>query len=59
MTRLVSVSAFAIAFAALAAPAFAGTVPAPLLAAGPAGLAVLAVGGVGYMAVRAYRNHKR
>jgi hypothetical protein len=44
--------------AAGATPAFAGLGPAPLLGAGPVGLAVLAVGGVGYFAVRAYRRRR-
>jgi hypothetical protein len=57
MTRLVTVSAFAAsAWALLATPSLAGTTPAPLLAAGPVGLAVLAVGGAGYLAVRAFRR---
>jgi hypothetical protein len=32
--------------------------PAPILAAGPAGFAVLAVAGVGYVAVRAFRRRR-
>jgi hypothetical protein len=49
----------ALAWAASAGPTLAGlSGPAPLLGAGPVGLAVLAVGGVGYLAVRAYRRHR-
>jgi len=33
--------------------------PAPILGAGPAGLAILAVTGAGYFAVRTYRKRRR
>ncbi len=44
---------------AMTGVAAAGVAPAPILGAGPAGLAILAVTGAGYFAVRAYRNRRR
>lgn len=35
-----------------------GAIPAPLLGAGPVGLAVLAVAGGGYLAVRSLRKRR-
>ena len=60
MIRAVSIGAIAVATLALSAGAsLAGVVvPAPLLGAGLPGLAVLAAGGVGYLAVRAWRRRK-
>jgi hypothetical protein len=47
----------ALSLAAMATPCLAGTVaPAPLLGAGLPGLAVLAVAGGGYLAVRVFRR---
>ncbi len=59
MNRLFGYSTLALVVAA--SPSFAGTTaaaPAPLLAAGLPGLAVLAVTGLGYLAVRARRPGK-
>jgi hypothetical protein len=59
MIRLIPVAVFATAaWALLATPSLAGNAPAPLLGAGPVGLAVLAVGGAGYAAMRWFRGRK-
>ncbi len=59
MTKFVTVGVFATAaWALLATPSFAGFVPAPVLGAGPAGLAILALGGAAYVAVRLRRRRK-
>jgi hypothetical protein len=53
MIRLIA----ALSLATLATPCLAGTAaPAPLLGAGLPGLAVLAVAGGGYLAVRVFRR---
>jgi hypothetical protein len=58
VTRLLGFSTLALIV--MATPSFAGLrgAPAPLLAAGLPGLAVLAMTGAGYIAVRARRNRK-
>jgi hypothetical protein len=59
VTRLLGFSTLALIV--MATPSFAGLItgaPAPLLGAGLPGLAVLAVTGVGYLAVRARPNRK-
>jgi len=60
MNRMVFLSLMATGFwLAAAGPSLAVRVaPAPILGAGPAGLAILAVTGAGYFAVRAYRKRR-
>ena len=56
--ELSSLTALVVLSAAGAAHAGALPVPAPLLGAGPVGLAVLAAAGVGYVAVRKLRKRR-
>lgn len=58
MRKIIEVSGFVTAISAVAGVAHAGIAPAPLLGAGPVGLAVLAVAGGGYVAVRALRKRR-
>jgi len=61
MNRIVAtlgLAALASAVAATASFAGTGTAPAPLLGAGLPGLAVLAVAGGGYLAVRTFRRRR-
>lgn len=59
MRKIIEISGFAAAASAVAGVAHAGLpIPAPLLGAGPVGLAVLAVAGGGYLAVRTIRKRR-
>ena len=61
MKNPIALSLFAVgAWLAAAGPVSAGiSAPAPLLAAGPAGLGVLALAGAGYVTLRIVRGRKR
>ena len=60
MTKIIRFTgAVAAVWAASSTAALAGSVgPAPILGAGPAGLALLGVAGAGYLALRAYRSRR-